>query len=81
MGQTFDKCVKADEASDASEVYQLPARLIDNPIEKDGGGKKEKKKNRFLRWIKGRKGPAEREEPVTQTPPVTADRSRNDGQS
>ncbi|KAA0705137.1 Serine/threonine-protein kinase pim-3 [Triplophysa tibetana] len=64
MGQTFDKCVKADEAIDASEVYQLPARAIDNAIEKDGGGKKEKKKTRFLRWIKGRKGPAEREEPV-----------------
>ncbi|KAA0705121.1 Serine/threonine-protein kinase pim-3 [Triplophysa tibetana] len=78
MGQTFDKCVKADEAIDASEVYQLPARAIDNAIEKDGGGKKEKKKTSFPRWIKGRKGPAEREEPVTQTPPETADRSRND---
>ncbi|XP_057184653.1 serine/threonine-protein kinase pim-1-like [Triplophysa rosa] len=78
MGQNFVKCVKADESSDNSSVYQLPARSIDNANEKDGG-KKKKKKNRFLRWIKGRRGQAEREEPDTETPPVTADRSGDDG--
>lgn len=79
MGQNSVKCVQADESSDNSSVYQLPARSIDNANEKDGG---KKKKTWFLRWRKGRRGQAEREEPETETPPtVTADRSGDDGQS
>ncbi|KAA0725584.1 Serine/threonine-protein kinase pim-2 [Triplophysa tibetana] len=70
MGQTFVKCCQKDESSDSSSVYQLPAVAIDNAKEKEGG---KKKKNKFLRWIKGRKVP-----PATETPPVTADRSGDD---
>ncbi|KAI7797252.1 putative serine/threonine-protein kinase pim-2-like [Triplophysa rosa] len=76
MGQNCVKCVKADTSSDTSSVYELPARAIDDANEKDGG---KKKKTRFLRWIKGRRGQAEREEPATRTPPpVTADRCSDD---
>ncbi|MGL5101815.1 MAG: hypothetical protein ACRC6N_04620 [Plesiomonas sp.] len=54
-------------------MYELPAVAIDNLNEKEAG--KKKKKNKFLRWIKGRRDP-----PATETPPVAADRS-GDGQS
>ncbi|XP_056627469.1 serine/threonine-protein kinase pim-2-like [Triplophysa dalaica] len=71
MGQTFAKCCKKDESNDSSSVYELPAVAIDDVKEKEGG--KKKKKNKFLRWIKGR-----RVHPATETPPATADRSGDD---